>query len=175
MSKKPQHISFGGLVSINGYDGHLYFVDAFTIEHINTPDEKWSEIWHDLTDAHNGEYTMAEAEDVTRICGADQADDYLRNSVKPVDISEIIFGGVPKMYSSNRKEPRKPTARELSGQEAEKRKRERKEKAKQIDALLDEYNDYKRLADEFGDEEYRAKVEYVRLKLAEITNEGMAE
>src|SRR6185312_2704260 len=106
MSKKPQHISFGGLVSINGYDGHLYFVDAFTIEHINTPDEKWSEIWHDLTDAHNGEYTMAEAEDVTRICGADQADDYLRNSVKPVDISEIIFGGVPKMYSSNRKEPR---------------------------------------------------------------------
>lgn len=69
------------------------------------------------------------------------------------------------------KEPRKPTAKEISGIEAEKRKQARKERAVKIDALLDDYNDAKAMVEMFGDEEYRAKVEYLTVKLAEVTAE----
>lgn len=39
----------------------------------------------------------------------------------------------------------------------------------QIDRLLDELSDYKRLAAEFGDEEYVNKVEEIKRRLTEVT------
>lgn len=47
-----------------------------------------------------------------------------------------------------------------------------KVKRDKIDVLLDGLGDYRRLADEFGDEEYKAKSEYITLKLAEITEDS---
>lgn len=47
--------------------------------------------------------------------------------------------------------------------------REAKERAKKIDDLLDEYNDYKRLVDEFGDEEYRARLAEIEAELIMLT------
>ena len=44
-----------------------------------------------------------------------------------------------------------------------------KEKDKQINKLLDELNDYKRLLNEFGDDEYKTHIEHVLLKLTQIT------
>jgi len=38
-----------------------------------------------------------------------------------------------------------------------------------IDGLLDEYNDYKRLVDEFGDEEYRARLAEIEAELIMLT------
>jgi hypothetical protein len=38
-----------------------------------------------------------------------------------------------------------------------------------IDDLLDEYNDYKRLVDEFGDEEYRARLAEIEAELIMLT------
>ncbi|MEK3887307.1 hypothetical protein [Bacillus sp. FSL K6-3431] len=175
MSKKPpQHITYGDLVSIDTYDGHLYFVESFVVEHHYQPGEQFTEVWFDLTDSHTGEYMMAEKEDITRICNAAQADDYLMYNAGPPPVTERlnmfdqIFGEVPKMKA---KEPRKPTAKEISGIEAEKRKQARKERAVKIDALLDDYNDAKAMVEMFGDEEYRAKVEYLTVKLAEVTAE----
>jgi hypothetical protein len=46
---------------------------------------------------------------------------------------------------------------------------EAKEWAKKIDGLLDEYNDYKRLVDEFGDEEYRARLAEIEAELIMLT------
>jgi hypothetical protein len=46
---------------------------------------------------------------------------------------------------------------------------EAKEWTKKIDGLLDEYNDYKRLVDEFGDEEYRARLAEIEAELIMLT------
>ncbi|MEI2356109.1 hypothetical protein [Mesobacillus zeae] len=60
---------------------------------------------------------------------------------------------------------RKPTARELSGQA-------RKDRAKRVDELLDAMNDTKVLVEMFPeDDEFKAKVEYLTIKLAEVTAE----
>ena len=54
------------------------------------------------------------------------------------------------------------TPREKSAQEA-------KERAKKIDELLDEYNDYKRLYEQFGDEEYRDRMVALEEDLYKLT------
>jgi hypothetical protein len=54
------------------------------------------------------------------------------------------------------------TPREKSAQEA-------KERAKKIDELLDEYNDYKRLYEQFGDEEYRDRMVALEAELYKLT------
>jgi hypothetical protein len=54
------------------------------------------------------------------------------------------------------------TSREQSAKEA-------KERAKKIDELLDEYNDYKRLYEQFGDEEYRARLAEIEAELIMLT------
>lgn len=188
--KRPQHVNFNDLVQVDGYGARLFYVDCWTVEHVYFPTETYTEVWYDLTDAHTGEYQLAEAEDVTKVCDAKQADDYLKNASSPTDdkpeerpqpnkpnaFDNIIGKGGASMYGFggeySKKPERQPSARELSAQEAERRKQARKDRAKRVDELLDEYADYKRLADEFGDEEYKAKVEYIGLKLAEISAEG---
>jgi hypothetical protein len=64
-----------------------------------------------------------------------------------------------------------PLAIRLDSEEDEKMltQREAKERAKKIDDLLDEYNDYKRLVDEFGDEEYRARLAEIEAELIMLT------
>jgi len=101
---------------------------------------------------------MAELSDVTRICGKEQAEEYLANSVRPESVR--IVSTQHAVYTS------KIAARypELVRQRAEDVKKA------EIDRLLDEYADYKRLADEFDDEEYRARVEYLTVKLSDIVD-----
>jgi hypothetical protein len=64
-----------------------------------------------------------------------------------------------------------PMAIRLDSAEEEKMltQREAKERAKKIDELLDEYNDYKRLVDTFGDEEYRARLAEIEAELSMLT------
>jgi hypothetical protein len=47
-----------------------------------------------------------------------------------------------------------------------------KERAKKIDGLLDEYNDYKRLYKQFGDEEYRDRMVALEAELFKLTCEN---
>ena len=177
---QKHNITFGDLVHVDGYDNRHFFVDSWTEGTRYEPDAIYEETWFDITCAHTGEYHLAELGDITKVCDAAQADEYLLYHASPYVPDMMLIGGElsfetkpkegSKMY---RKPERKPTQRELSSQEAERRKQARKEQKKKIDALLDEYNDYKALADEFGDEEYKAKAEYLRLKLAELSEEGI--
>ncbi len=172
-------INFGDLVHVAGYGDRPFFVDNWTVKINYTPDAEWTETWFDITCAHTGEYHLAELEDITKVCDAAQADDYLLYHASPYvpDMmligSELDFGNKPKEGSKMYRKPeRKPTQRELSNQEAERRKQARKERKQKIDVLLDEYNDTKILIEKFGDEEYKAKAEYLLLKLTELSEEG---
>jgi hypothetical protein len=72
-----------------------------------------------------------------------------------------IFGPLAIRLDSEEDE-KMLTPREKSAQEA-------KERAKKIDDLLDEYNDYKRLYEQFGDEEYRDRMVALEAELYKLT------
>jgi len=142
-------------------------------------------VWFDITCAHTGEYMMAELDDITRICGADQADDYLMYSAPPTETSnisdifaigfELDFSGLNKTREESemqRKQERKPTQRELSSIEAERRKQARKERKEQIDNLLDIRNWNAERYEKTSERAYRMKVEEIDEELAKLAAEG---
>lgn len=175
MSNEPNEIFFNffDLVRLDGYWPRVFRVEGYHIDNWRYPNEQWIDMVYELTDAHSGEFLEADVEDLTLVETADKAEEYLAANPAPVqpksfviDVLNLIGMGAETMA---KQEPRKPTAREISAMEADKRKAARKAKAEQIDRLLDQMNDYKRLVAEFGDEEYKARVEYITLKLAELT------
>lgn len=173
MSNEPNEIFFNffDLVRADGLWPRVFRVEGYHIDNWRYPNEQWTDMVYELTDVYSGEFLEADVEDLTLVETADKAEEYLRNNPAPaqpkhfaIDVSHLIKGA-----ETVAKEERKPTAREISGQIADERKAARKAKAEQIDRLLDQMNDYKRLVAEFGDEEYKARVEYITLKLAELT------
>jgi hypothetical protein len=60
---------------------------------------------------------------------------------------------------------------EDGAQEAKERAEFRKLKAEVVDELLDEYNDYKRLYEQFGDEEYKDRMVALEAELFKLTEE----
>ncbi|MCO0597433.1 hypothetical protein NGI46_08120 [Peribacillus butanolivorans] len=168
---KPDY-TFGELVHIAGYGSRIFKIESYYVEHW----PEWTNIVYDLIEVETGQYVECD-EDELRLADGSSVDEAELDGTG-IDIFDFMGGALnyemeeTKMANQNPKEPRKPTARELSGQEAERRKQARKDRAKRVDELLDEMNDYKRLVAEFGDEEYKAKVEYLTIKLAEVTTEG---
>lgn len=176
---KPDY-TFGDLVRVNGYSTRIFQVDGIRVEQWLYPGEEWTDVIFELYDVGNNDWIEAIGEDLTLVADAGQADEYLAANPAPVEPSSTSFINYAELYgmegavnmAKQGGEPRKPTARELSAIEADRRKKERKERAEKIDRLLDEYNDYMRLAAEFGDEQYKARVEYLSIKLAEL-NDGV--
>jgi hypothetical protein len=171
---KPD-FAFGDLVRVNGYWPRVFKVLGYREEHYYYPDEQWTELVYELSDAITAEWLEADEEDLSLVASTEDADEYLAvnphqyeapSLIMPDWASMFLFGGETV---SKQKEPRKPTARELSAKVAEERKKARKAHVDKIDRLLDELNDYRRLAAQFDDEEYKARVEFIRLKLTELT------
>ncbi|NRG33922.1 hypothetical protein [Niallia circulans] len=190
--KQPQ-FNFGDLVRVAGYWPQVFVVDGRRKEHYEYPDEEWTEMVYELHGAFTLEWLEADVEDLTLVAPAANAEEYLNGIGQPtIDLtdymspltereSEIIereFNrGMEEMrmlYGKQPKEPRKPTARELSAQEAERRKAARKERADQIDNLLDIANWNRKKFAETGEQEYAAKIAEVEAELKKIT-EGAGE
>lgn len=173
---KPEY-NFSDLVHIAGYGSRIFKIESYRVEHCYSPSEEWTDIVYDLIDTETGAYVECDEEDM-RLADGDGEGDELDGT--GIDIFDFMGGlsGLGELYyemeeTKMAKEPRKPTARELSGQEAERRKQARKDRAAKVDALLDEMNDTKVLVEMFPeDDEFKAKVEYLTIKLAEVTAEG---
>jgi hypothetical protein len=158
---------FGDLVHVAGYEPQVFSIDGYREEHFHYPDEDWTDLVYELHDVGTGEWIEADQQDLSLVAPVDQADEYLAVNPAPATSARIIIFGLEA--EEVKKPERKPTAREISNKEAADRKKARKEKADEIDKLLDELNDYKRLVAEFDDEEHKARVEYTLLKLLELT------
>ena len=159
-------IEFGDLVHVDGYDNRPFFVDGWTVETIYEPDTTWTETWFDITCAWTGEYMMAELADIKRICGAEAADDYLTYHATPIENTigmemDDMFGYEP--YEPKKKQPsRNP--------ELEKQREDERMK-KQVDKLLDDYNDAMALAEviEEDADKYREQAVDILGRLAKFT------
>ena len=170
---KPEY-TFSDLVHIAGYGSRIFKIESYRVEHCYSPSEEWTDIVYDLVDIETQAYVECDEEDMRLADGSSVDETELDGT--GIDIFDFM-GGLGELYyemeeTKMAKEPRKPTARELSGQEAERRKQARKDRAAKVDALLDEMNDTKVLVEMFPeDDEFKAKVEYLTIKLAEVSSE----
>lgn len=176
---KPTY-EFGDLVKVSGYHPRVFEVDGRRIEQWQYADEEWSVIVYELFDCATAEWIEAEEGDLTIVAEAVDAESYLAANPAPVETSRMpgldfdlseFFGGGDVIFGKKPQEPRKPTARELSGQEAERRKAARKEKAAKVDELLDRRNWYSAALERTNNEEFGDKIAEIDRELAELVGE----
>jgi hypothetical protein len=167
--------NFGDLVRVDGYWPRVFKVDGYRREHWVYPNEEWSDMVYELHDIANTEFIEADVEDLTLVETADKADDYLTanppNYEAPApsmpDWMTFITGGDETM--SKPKEPRKPTAREISAKEAEERRAARKALGEKIDNLLDIAQWNRTMLEKTNDERYGDRLFAVEAELKKIT------
>ncbi|WP_230113451.1 hypothetical protein [Bacillus velezensis] len=159
--------TFGDIVSVAGYENRIFYVDAW--REVKATDE-WgvSEyVEFELTDAINGEFLDAYETDLRLVCRKQFVEDYLleydeTNYPEPsggaFHIADI-FPTLPSVESvAELGKGLKKVASDMSKKKAQ-------EVSKEIDGLLDEYNDNMRLYETFGDAEYKTKADVVLAKL----------
>ncbi|MED4892439.1 MULTISPECIES: hypothetical protein [Heyndrickxia] len=150
--------NFGDIVHVAGYQTRLFQVDGYRTEHWHYPDEEWINVVYELTDVQTSEWLDADIEDLTIVAPATDAAKFLA-TLKPAGLI-ILREDTPMLWS--KPEPPTPSARELAARKVEEKRRE-------IDALLDEYNDTLTLVALFGGLEYAEKLAEIKRKLADAS------
>jgi hypothetical protein len=171
---KPE-FNFGDIVKVVGYYPRLFEIDGRRIEHWQNKDEEWTDVIYEVYDVLTSDWIECAEEDITLVVEADKAEEYLEanppeyeapSPIKP-EWMTIMFGGDETM--SNPKEPRKPTARELSAQLAKEQKEMRKKRGEQIDNLLDLRNWAADMLAKTNDEAYGDRVMAIDCELKKLT------
>ena len=86
--------------------------------------------------------------------------------------AEVIIQKLEILYSSNKKGTEQSIAKQNNPRKGENNKNmTTKEQKQHIDGLLDLYNDYRRLFQEFGDDEYRHIMNIALGKLRKATED----
>ncbi|MEH6861476.1 hypothetical protein [Bacillus velezensis] len=165
--------TFGDIVSVAGYENRIFYVDAW--REVKETDE-WgvSEyVEFELTDAINGEFLDAFETDMRLVCRKQFAEDYLleydeTNYPEPTGAAfhfADIFPTLPSVESVAE------IGKGLKKVASDMAKKKAQDEVKQIDGLLDEYNDNMRLYEAFGDAEYKTKADAVMTKLRREASE----
>ncbi|SIR92995.1 hypothetical protein [Bacillus velezensis] len=165
--------TFGDIVSVAGYENRIFYVDAW--REVKETDE-WgvSEyVEFELTDAINGEFLDAFETDLRLVCRKQFAEDYLltydvTNYPEPTGAAFHFADYFPKLPSV---ESVAELGKGLEKVASDVTKKKAEEEAKQIDGLLDEYNDNMRLYETFGGAEYKTKADAVMAKLRREASE----
>ena len=112
-----QPISFGDLVRIDGYGNRVFQVESFREETHYWQDGIMSELVYELFDCGNADWLEADAEDLTLLADASQADEYLRANPAPMEPSSIDFtnylGGDLTMFNFGNEMRRNRTPSQL--------------------------------------------------------------
>jgi hypothetical protein len=170
---KPE-FNFGDIVRVNGYFPRLFEIDGRRIERWQYPNEDWTDIVYEVYDVLTSDWIECAEEDLTLVVEADQADEYLAANPPNYEVPAqekpewvtFMFGGEETM--SKAKEPRKPTARELSAREAEERKAARKARGEEIDNLLDIAQWNRSMLEKTNDERYGDQLFAVEAELKKL-------
>jgi hypothetical protein len=170
---KPEY-NFGDIVRVNGYFPRIFEIDGIRTEHWQYKDESWVDTVYEVYDVLTSDWIECAEEDITLVVEADKAEDYLvanpPNYEAPApampDWMTFITGGDETM--SKPKEPRKPTAREISAKEAEERRAARKARGEEIDNLLDIAQWNRTMLEKTNDERYGDRLFAVEAELKKL-------
>lgn len=173
---KPE-FNFGDIVSCAGYHPQVFIIDGYREEHYHYPDESWADLVYELHCASSGEWLEADADDLSLVVPAEQAEEYLAVNPAPAPMRtetsgllSLMFGGDDMHFGKKPEQPKKPTARELSAQLAEERKAARKARAVEIDNLLDMRNWYADALERTNNEEFGDRVVAIDAQLKLIVD-----
>ncbi|OLS34337.1 hypothetical protein [Bacillus sp. MRMR6] len=153
---------FGDLVQVKGYGSDLFKVVGFRTEIWRYKEDAWEDVIYELSRISDGEWLEAGEEELTLVADAESADTFIQKLgllylVKSEEKQQLAL---PKEKEKNKN--KKAEIEEID------RKREKK---RQIDNLLDIYNDYKTLYELFHDQEYYQVMRVVIRKLQTIVND----
>lgn len=171
---KPE-FNFGDIVKVNGYFPRLFEVDGRRIERWQYKDEEWVDTVYEVYDVLTSDWIEAAEEDLTLVADADKAEEYLAANPPDYEAPTPIqtdwmtdFSHLMKGAETMAKPERKPTAREISAQEAEERKAARKARGIEIDNLLDIANWNRKMLDKTNDEAYGDRLMAVEAELKKL-------
>lgn len=157
--------SFGDLVHVADYGDRIFTVESYSYSIQYYRHEAIEEIIYDLTDVETLEYLIAYQEDITVICKASEANEYLANMERniadeiPQSPSPGIDGGWPVGYEYVGDMTFEPIGREAS--ETMTRNKHRYDR-EYVDNLLTELGDKMtllRMFDGDGDDEFKERIE----------------
>lgn len=169
---KPK-FAIGDIVAVDGYKDRIFYVDCWREVTQHEENGAFDYVEYDLTDAINGEWLEADSDDLRLVCREAASEDFLMtydmtNYPEPTNTAFHFTDYFPKLPSI---ESVAGLGKGLEKVSSEMTKKKAKEEAKLIDGLLDEYNDYMRLYETFGDAEYKTKADAVMAKLRREADE----
>lgn len=159
--------SFGDLVYVAGYGDRIFTVESYSYSIQYYRHEAFEEIIYDLTDVDTLEYLIAYQEDITVICKASEANEYLANMERNItdEISQSpspgIDGGWPAGFEYVGDMTFKPIGREASETMTGNKHNHRYDRD-YVDDLLTELSDKMtllRMFDGDGDDEFKERIE----------------
>ncbi|MCY8493715.1 hypothetical protein [Bacillus inaquosorum] len=162
---KPK-FAIGDIVAVEGYKDRIFYVDCWREVTQHEEYGAFDYVEYDLTDAINGEWLEADSDDLRLVCRKAASEDFLMtydmtNYPEPTNtalhFTEINYAKEEAVGMEKEPKETPKTARAA-------RKRE-------TDGLLDEYNDYMRLYETFGDAEYKTKADGVLAKMKREADE----
>jgi hypothetical protein len=150
---------FGDLVQVDGYGQDYFKIVGFRTEIWRYKENAWEDVIYELSRLSDGEWLEAHEEELTLIAEAEDAETFIQK--------------LGLLYPINKKTGKKEINKASSAvRKAEKEAlEERKEKKQLIDGLLDLYNDYLALYENFGDDEYKKVTVLVLNKMKKLSSE----
>ena len=155
------YFNFGDLVRCDGIWPRVFRVDSYHVDKWYYPNETWTETVYELVDTHTGELLKADVDDLTLVETADKAEEYIAKNPAPTEYPKS-FAILMKGEETMAKPERKPTARDLSAQEAD-------ERGEQIDNLLDLRIWAADMLAKTGNEEFGDRIFAIDCELKELT------
>lgn len=149
---------FGDLVQVSGYGSDLFKVVGFRTEIWRYKEDAWEDVIYELSRVSDGEWLEAGEEELTLVADAESAETFIQKL------------GLLYLINKQQKAINLPNLQNMLRKAEVEEIERKKEKKLLIDHLLDIYNDYRILYQQFHDEEYYHVMKVVLRKLETMVN-----
>src|SRR5699024_2819717 len=150
--------NIGDIVTVEGYEGSEFQVEAYTHEIDYQPGYKAETILYDLTDITTFKFLLAFQDDISVKVRADKADEYLKSAPKKNEAPPIFD---PEPSALDVWYPQG-----IIDKMANLKDVDTSEKNRTVDELLDEMRDWPELVEMFGEDAwYRENIERIKEQL----------
>ncbi|MDF2556499.1 MAG: hypothetical protein K0R71_327 [Bacillales bacterium] len=146
---------FGDLVQVLNIGKELYKIVGFRTEIWRYQDESWEDVIYELSRVKDGDWLECAEEEITLVAEAKEADKYLKKQ-------DLMISGKNSTQKQVKNKKKQQTKEIIVKPLNESQKKER------IDHLLDLYNDYKSLKENFGDDEFQKVLQMIINKLKSL-------
>ena len=147
----------GDLVQVEGYPYDYFKVIGYRTEIWRYKENAWEDVIYELSRISDGEWLEAHEEELTLLADAKKADEIIQKLGLFLSTKNNELAIIAKQNNQDKGE------RDMT--------MTKNEKKEMIDGLLDLYNDYCRLYEQFGDDEYQHIMKIALAKIEKAAKE----